>query len=307
MRVFTMSVTSKTASAPLGHDDHAKGMLIAACGVLVLSFDALLIRLADSTAYNVTFWRGALTCLTTALLCIVWRQRWPSGPALWLAGIAIASLYGVNTWLFVFSISHTSTANTVVILASSPLFAALFSRLLLGERVLRRTLVAIGVSVLGVMVVFAGSDSANSQGLGDIAALLLAASMGAMFTLLRRFQGLPRLPIIALAGAIAALISWPLATPLTLEPASYGWLALMGLIQIPLATILIMTAPRYLPSTEVSLFMLLETVLGPVWVWLALGETTSIHTLVGGTAILGAISVNTWLALRGAPGKTHTA
>jgi drug/metabolite transporter (DMT)-like permease len=302
-----MSVTSKTASPGLAHsDNHAKGMLIAACGVLVLSFDALLIRLADSSSYNVTFWRGAFTCLATGLLCLYWRkrQRWPRSPALWLGGIAIASLYGVNTWLFVYSISHTNTANTVVILASAPLFAALFSRLLLGERVLQRTLVAIGVSVLGVLVVFAGSESAAGQWLGDIAALILAASMGMMFTLLRQFGDLPRLPIIALAGAIAALISWPLATPLTLAPASYGWLALMGLIQIPLATILIMTAPRYLPSTEVSLFLLLETVLGPIWVWLILGETTSVHTLVGGTAILGAISINTWLALRRVPGTT---
>jgi drug/metabolite transporter (DMT)-like permease len=284
-------------------------MLIAAVGVLVLSFDALLIRLADSSTYNVTFWRGSLTCLATLLLYLCWRKRqhWPATPALWLAGLAIAFFYGVNTWLFVFSISHTSTANTVVILASSPLFAALFSRLLLGERVLRRTLIAIGVSVAGVLVVFAGSDSANSQWLGDLAALTLAASMGVMFTLLRRFQGLPRLPIIAMAGAIAAIISWPLATPLTLEPSSYGWLALMGLVQIPLATLLIMTAPRYLPSTEVSLFMLLETVLGPIWVWLILGETTSVHTLVGGTAILGAISVNTWLALRRAPGNAAIA
>ncbi|UTW10512.1 DMT family transporter [Marinobacterium rhizophilum] len=305
-----MSVSSTTTGVPPGpYDNHAKGMLIAACGVLVLSFDALLIRLADSSSYNVTFWRGAFTCLATGLLCLYWRkrQRWPTTPALWLGGIAIASLYGVNTWLFVYSISHTNTANTVVILASSPLFAALFSRLLLGERVLQRTLVAIAVSVLGVLVVFAGSESAASQWLGDIAALVLAASMGMMFTLLRRFQALPRLPIIAMAGAIAALISWPLATPLTLAPASYGWLALMGLIQIPLATILIMTAPRYLPSTEVSLFLLLETVLGPIWVWLLLGETTSIHTLVGGTAILGAISVNTWLALRRAPGNAAVA
>ncbi len=296
-----MSSGSKTAGLPPGHeDDHARGMLIAAIGVLVLSFDALLIRLADSSSWNVTFWRGALTCLATLLLCLYRRrqQRWPMTPTLWLAGIAIAFLYGVNTWLFVFSISHTSTANTVVILASSPLFAALFSRLWLREQVVRRTQIAIGVSVIGVLVVFAGSDTTGSQWPGDMAALTLAASMGAMFSLLRRFQGLPRLPLIALSGAIAALVSWPLATPLSLAPESYGWLALMGLIQIPLATLLIMTAPRYLPSTEVSLFMLLETVLGPIWVWLVLGETTSVYTLTGGAAILSAISVNTWLALR---------
>ncbi|MFC6670263.1 DMT family transporter [Marinobacterium aestuariivivens] len=293
---------TETLTMPLSQQssDHARGMLIAATGVLILSFDALLIRLADSSVYNVAFWRGALTCLATLLLtiCLRRRQQWPNSAALWAAGAAAGICYGLNTWLFVFSISHTSAANTVVILASAPLFAALFSRLFLGERVSRRTLVSICVSIGGVLLVFAGSSGEGSSWRGDLAALILAANMGVMFTLLRRFPTVPRLPLIAFSGAFAALISWPMATPLSLEASSYGWLALMGLIQIPLATVLIMTAPRYLPSAEVSLFMLIETVLGPVWVWMALGETTGVHTLLGGTAILGAIATNTWLALR---------
>lgn len=296
-----MLMTQKPAALTGGIDnDHARGMLIAATGVLVLSFDALLIRLADSSAWNVVFWRGWFTCLATLLLslCMCRRQTWPQSPALWAIAIATGVAYGINTCLFVFSISHTSAANTVVILASSPLFAALFSRIFLGERVQRRTLISIIVSIAGVLLVFAGSGGGGGNWQGDLAALTLAVGMGAMFTLLRRLPGLPRLPLIALSGAVAGLISWPLAEPLSLAPASYGWLALMGLVQIPLATLLIWTAPKYLPSAEVSLFMLIETVLGPVWVWMALGETTSAFTLVGGAAILGAIGTNTWIALR---------
>ncbi|NVK43635.1 MAG: DMT family transporter [Oceanospirillaceae bacterium] len=295
-----MLTTQNRMAIGAGFDNpHARGMLIAAGGVLVLSFDALLIRLADSSAWNVLFWRGWFVCLSTMLLgiCLRHRQQWPDSPVLWAIAIATGVAYGINASLFVFSISHTSAANTVVILASSPLFAALFSRIFLGEKVKRRTLVSIIVSIAGVLVVFAGSGGGGGHWQGDLAALVLAIGMGAMFTLLRRLPSLPRLPLIALSGAVAGLISWPLAEPLSLPAESYGWLALMGLVQIPLATMLIWTAPKYLPSAEVSLFMLIETVLGPIWVWLVLGETTSVYTLVGGAAILGAIGGNTWIAL----------
>lgn len=294
-----MPPLSKAAAPAATPDHHAHGMALAATGVLVLSFDALLIRLADSAVFDVAFWRGWLTCLATLLLtfCLRRRQRWPNRTGHWVAGLVAGIIYGCNSWLFVFSVSHTSAANTVVILASSPLFSALFSWLFLKERVSRRTLIAILVSIGGVMLVFAGANRASGQWLGDLSALLLAALMGVTFTLLRRFPGLPRLPLVAVSGAVTGLISWPLAAPLSLSLASYGWLGLMGLVQIPLATLLIMTAPRYLPSAEVSLFMLIETVLGPVWVWLALGEPTSLYTLLGGMAILGAIATNTWITL----------
>lgn len=273
-------------------------MTLAAIGVLILSFDAMLIRLSGVSSWDVVFWRGWLICLVFTALTLIKRHRiqWPENPGHWLIAALIAVLYGINTLLFVFSISNTSTANTVVILASSPLFAAIFSRLILQEPIKRRVLLAIIASFIGVITIFAGSFNSGHWP-GDIAALFLALSMGIVLTLLRHYSGLPLLPVIALSGAIAGTIAIPLASPVSLPANSYLWLAIMGLVQMPLATWLLMLAPRFIPSAEVSLFLLIETILGPVWVWLAVGEETPERTLLGGTIILSAIFANTMASL----------
>lgn len=277
---------------------HRHGMLLAAVGVLSLSFDAVLVRLAGTDGWNVTFWRGWLICLSMAVLTLARRERWrPSSRAEGVAAAAVVALYGMNTALFVLSVSHTKAANTVVILSCAPFFAALFSWLFLRERVRVRTLVAIALCVTGVLVVFSGSLGGGTV-VGDGLALLLAVLMGVSLTVLRRFPGIPRIPLTCGAGAVAGLAASAFAEPLSLQPAAYGWLAIMGLVQMPLASVLIMTATRYLPSPEVSLFLLIETVLGPVWVWLAVGEEPPSLTLVGGALILVTISVHSWLAMR---------
>ncbi|MQM36755.1 hypothetical protein KBTX_00744 [wastewater metagenome] len=116
--------------------------------------------------------------------------------------------------------------------------------------------------------------------------------------MLRRCPAVPRIPLTCGSGVVAGLIAWPFADPLTLSASSYGWLAVMGLAQMPLASVLLMTSTRYLPSPEVSLFLLIETVLAPVWVWGAVGEEPPALTLAGAVLVLGAIAVHSWLSLR---------
>ena len=275
------------------------GITFATLGVLVLSFDALLVRLAAADGADIGFWRGALIMVSAGMICVFRRRhiRWPDTRALWIAAIAASALYGVNSALFVFSINNTHVANTVVILASSPLFAAAISWLLFREQTPKRTLFAILTAILGVVIVFSASLGQAGQ-LGDLLALLLAVCMAAALTLLRRVPQLPRLPLVAGSGVATALMCLPFAEPLSLSSTSYGWLALMGLVQMPLATLLIFSATRHLPSAEVSLFLLIETILGPIWVWWALGEALPGPTILGGALITGAIAVNAVLSLR---------
>ncbi|WP_027852572.1 DMT family transporter [Marinobacterium litorale] len=275
------------------------GITFATLGVLVLSFDALLVRLAAADGADIGFWRGALIMVSAGTICVFRRRhiRWPDTRALWIAAIAASALYGVNSALFVFSINNTHVANTVVILASSPLFAAAISWLLFREQTPKRTLFAILTAILGVVIVFSASLGQAGQ-LGDLLALLLAVCMAAALTLLRRVPQLPRLPLVAGSGVATALMCLPFAEPLSLSGTSYSWLALMGLVQMPLATLLIFSATRHLPSAEVSLFLLIETILGPIWVWWALGEALPGPTILGGALITGAIAVNAVLSLR---------
>ena len=265
----------------------------------MLSFDALLIRLANADPWDVTFWRGLLMALSISVIVLIsGRHRDLSIlRRYWKGVVLIATIYGVNATLFVLSVSHTSVANTVVILSSSSFFAAFFSWLFLRERVRLRTWLAMVVSVAGVITVSVGSFGLDSW-LGDFLALLLALSMGLVLTLMRLYPELPRMPMVGLSGVVIMMLAIPFSNPLELNTGSYLWLAIMGLVQIPLASVMIMSATRYLSSPEVSLFLVIETVFGPFWVWLVLSEKVPPMTLVGGTAILGAIIVHSWLSLR---------
>lgn len=286
--------------------DHRQGITIAGIGVFVLSFDALLVRLAGTDPFNVAFWRGTLVCLS--LLVFMYfsgrMREFRVYRAHGLAALVVTILYGINTALFVFSVSHTKVANTVVILSSSAFFAAFFSWLILREKVPLRTWVAILVALAGVIVVFAGSIGLTDW-VGDLMALILAVLMGLTLTLLRRLPDMPKMPVVAMSGVVTALAALGFAEPLSLSQASYGWLAVMGLVQMPVASVMLMMATKFLPSPEVSLFLLIETVLGPIWVWLVLNENVPPLTLIGGTAILGAVFVHSWLALTRPKGRVE--
>ena len=90
----------------------------------------------------------------------------------------------------------------------------------------------------------------------------------------------------------------PLAAPLSITMADFGYLAVMGLLVLPLGSALIFIGPQYVPAPEVGLLLLLETVLGPLWVWLALAEAPGPRSLVGGAIVVGALLVNTLWAMR---------
>ncbi|MFC0337392.1 EamA-like transporter family protein [Kushneria avicenniae] len=280
---------------------HSRGLTLATLGIVVLSFDSLLVRLAATDGWNIAFWRGALMALIMgALYCQ--PRRLATLNAQRGASLISAGLLAAISLLFVMAVMHTRVANVVVILSTAPLFAAIFTRLFLQERVATRTWVAIGLAMLGLVIVFAGSLTGEGL-LGDLYALGAAMAVGANLTLLRRYPVLDRLPLIAGGGVITAVIAWPMATPLALEPRSYLVLALMGLVQMPLATALINNATRYLPSAEVALFYLVEAILGTLWVWWLLGENPPEATLYGGLLTLVTLLVNGWLGLRRARGR----
>ncbi len=277
---------------------HLLGSGITAAGVFVLSFEALLVRIADTSGWNAAFWRGSLM-MVMMLFVVLWRHG-PSGfrvfrrqPAAWVCG----GLYGLSGFCFVSSLAHTAVANTVVLASSAPLFAALLTRVWLREAVAARTWLAIAVAFCGVAVVFAGSMSTGGW-VGDVFALGAAFSLGSNFSVMRRHPGLPRFPLVFLGGAVTALLALPLADPLSLSPQGYLALALLGMVVIPIAYVGMAEGTRYLSSPEVSLFLLVEAALAPVWVWWVMGELPPRLTVLGGGLILGVLVLHAVLTLR---------
>ena len=279
--------------------DSARGLLLVTSGIVLLSFDGLLVRLVNADGWSIVFWRGLLMFIALGAFSLSARSRASLG-AKPLPSAVSAVLLALISIFFVLGVIHTTVANVVVILSTAPLFAALFTRFFLREAVALRTWLAIGVATLGIVLVFAGSFS-TSDLLGNGYALLSSLALGANLTLLRRHASLARMPLIALGGLVAALIALPKAQPFGLDQASYLALGMMGLLQMPLATLLINSATRYLPSAEVALFYLLESVLGTLWVWYFLSEVPAQATLYGGALVIATLVVHAGFTLRARP------
>ncbi len=281
--------------------NHVKGLTLGIVGVLVLSPDTLIIRLVDTEAWTFITWRGGLMFI--GMMVILMFRFGAAAPARifavgWL-GLLIAALFALNNVFFQLSVQSTSVANTLVILATSPLFAALFSVAFLRERVPLRTWVAVLVSALGVAMVFVGEFETGSL-FGTTAALIGAVGLGVHFVLVRLADPVDMSPAIGIAGLFIMAIGLTMASDVYLSPQQFGYLALLGLVLLPLSFVFLTRAPSYIPAPEVSLIILLETILGPLWVWLAIKEEPPLETIAGGTLIVLVLAVHSILSLRGA-------
>lgn len=284
--------------------NHAKGLLITASGVLIISPDGLLTRLIETDHWTMIFWRSLLLSFGMWLVVSlrnpnrVWQQyKTVRGP-----GLLMVFAFSLGTISFVFSITHTSVANTLIILSSTPLFAALISRVILHEKIQPRTMVAILLVAVGIAVIASGSvsNAAGAQNglIGDLVAIVGSFSLACGFTFVRRFPHISSSSAISCSGIVTALLILPLASPLAISQADMGYLMIMGLYVVPIGTALMFIGPRYIPAAEVGLLVLLESILGPIWVWLVLAEQPGINTLAGGAIVLSTLAINTVWSLR---------
>ena len=279
---------------------HAKGLIITAAGVLIISPDGLLTRLIQTDHWTMIFWRALLLSfgmwLAVSLINPnrVWqRYRTVRGPG-WL----MVAAYSLGTISFVYAITHTSVANTLVILSSTPLFAALVSRVVLKETIGLRTMTAIGLVAVGITVIASGSIGVGGALAGDLAAVLGSFFLACGLTFVRRFPQISSLSAISCSGLMTALLVLPLASPLAMTQSDFGYLLIMGLYVVPIGTALMYLGPRYIPSAEVGLLLLLESILGPLWVWLVFAEQPGDRTLLGGAIVILTLVINTTWALR---------
>jgi drug/metabolite transporter (DMT)-like permease len=280
---------------------HLQGSLWAIGGVLLISPDALILRLAAADAWTLSFWRNLLTLVAygillallprTATLAVLMRLDKPA--------LAIALLYAASSVFFVLSISLTAVANTLVIVSAGPIFAALFSVLFAREAIALRTWVASLLVCGGIALVFAGEFHGHAL-VGNLCALGASGALAATFVLMRHTGEGRMLPLL-LYGSLAATVAvLPFAAPASIDRFGMSILALHSLTLMPASMLLLMGATRLIPAPEVNLVLLLETLLGPLWVWWVIGEEPAITTLLGGAVLVGTLSVHSLIGLRAA-------
>ncbi len=278
---------------------HLKGLLLTFVAVLILSPDALLVRLIHCDVWTLLFWRCLLTSIMQALFLAIFyrRQFLQSFRNIGRTGLLSATVVAVGALFFVNSLKQTAAANTLIILAAAPLFSSLLSWFFLREKIARRTWLAIFICFGGILLIFSGSLSSGLL-LGDLLALGATLMWASNIVTLRSGRAINMVPANLLGNLLvvpAALLAG--AQPLALSGSDMLFLILLGGIVLPVSFTMITMSPRYLPAPEVSLILLIETIVGPVWVWLVLGEVPLTTTLLAGLLIVGTLAAHTLASL----------
>lgn len=285
----------RAAGATTEFRQRRRGLLIVGLGVLVLSVEGLVIRFLSVDQWTILQWRGILMFVVLGSSLTV-GSRGDSRPRMLkigASGLLAAVLFGLDNVLFVVSLMRTDVANTLLMISSAPAFAAVFSMVFLRERVPRKTMVMITVAMVAVALILTGGmgDSALA---GNLAGLGAGMCLAGTFVVLRGGRSRNMLGSMAWGALLAAIAATPFAQPLSPQGKDLALLLLLGAVVSPSAFGLLGTGPRYLPAPEVSMVILAEAVLGPVWVWLAMGEVPVPRVIVGGTLLLGSLAVYYW-------------
>jgi drug/metabolite transporter (DMT)-like permease len=207
------------------------------------------------------------------------------------AGIAVALCVAIASASFIGALNHASVARVLFILAVAPVLAALLAWATLGESISRRTALAMVLALSGVAVMLGSPGEASLA--GDGLAFVTALAFSVMIVITRWKHEVSMAPATCLSQVILVAAFLPFASPGEISGDDLMWLAALGIGQIGLGFALLTVGARLIPAAQVGLITLLEIVLGPVWVWLALDERPGALTLVGGAIVIAAIVLQT--------------
>ena len=275
-----------------------RGALLVACAAVCWSSGGLIARLVTTSPWTTSLWRSFFASLF--LVLVLWIVRGRSIVAQWRDGgrpvVAVAVCMALASTCFIFSLAHTSVANTLILISTGPYVAGLLGWLLLGERVAPRTWLMMGVTLAGALIMVSDSYSRGAI-VGDLLAIVMAGSFATATVLVRRHPEIQMAPASALATSLTALVALPFAEPLRTGPRDLALLALFGVGNYGTGFLLFMAGARWIPAAQSALIGMLETVLGPLWVWLVVNERPGLATLTGGALILAALLANTLIEL----------
>lgn len=279
--------------------DQVKGLLITFLGVLFVVPDSLFVRLIDADALTIAFWRLLLAGGISALWILATKGTKPFRAVLATGRYGLIYMLGVggSGVLFVVAVSLTSIANVVFIIASLPVFAAVFSRIFLSEPFSQRTLLTIAAVVPGLAIIAYGSgETENASLAGDLLALSVSALFAAGLTAARHARATSMVPGVAMGYVIAALVIAPFSAPLSM-PLGQTPLVLGHAAVILVSSVMLAIGPRYITSAEVGLLVLLESVLAPLLAWAVIAEYPGAYTLIGGAIVIGTLFVSNMMLL----------
>jgi drug/metabolite transporter (DMT)-like permease len=275
------------------------GLLLALAAPLSWSIGGVIIRSVEADPWDIVFWRAAghVLCFPVALWWLWGRSALMDLRAVGKPALAVAFFMSCTLIFHVLAITRTTVANVLILQSMSPLLVAVLAWIFLDERLRTSGWLVLAVAFAGLALVVSGSLGGGDLN-GNLFALAVAVCSAAHVTLVRRHRARNLAAVTLPAAIIASAVALPFAQPLTVSLTDVGLLILLGGVQMSLGLTCFVLALRHLPAAEVALIALLEPILGPIWVWLVIGEQPAGTTILGGVIVLGALVAHVLLATR---------
>ena len=279
--------------------DKQKGILLAFIGVLCITPDSLSVRLVNVNSWDLVVYRGLIpfVCLLFLLLAVYRKNFIQICLAVGFAGILNAVLVALGNITFIASLENTNVANTLIMISLAPFMAAIMSSIFLKEHPNSRTWITMSLCFCFVFFIFYDSYETDKL-VGDLFGIMTAILIGASAVVIRYGKVVNFLPSLLLAKFFTMLFAIFFVNSLVLAQSDILLVIIMGVFFVFLPISLLTLAPRYIAAHEVELFFVLETALGPIWVWFFIHEQPSFKTIIGGIAIVLIIFVYTLMELK---------
>ena len=279
--------------------DQKKGSLMAFVAVMFITPDSLFIRLSNVETWSLVFYRGIIPFVLVFIgMLLIYRLKFfnllrSNG----YYGFAYVLTFSVTNIAFVVSIQNTNVANTLIMIATAPMLSAILGSFFLKENPDKKTWVAIFITFFAALYIFYDSIKLGNF-FGDILGFVAAMGLAVGAVIIRSAKKLNLVPSAVVGKLIIALFAMLFVKDYSLNNNDIYIVPLMCVMCVAIPFVLVTIAPRFITAAEVNLFFLLETIIGPIWVWLIIKEQPTPETIVGGAIIVLTIATHSFLKLK---------
>ena len=279
--------------------DQQKGSLLAFVAVMFITPDSLFIRLSSIDTWSLVFYRGIIPFFTVLIGMLIiyklnfFKMLYTSG----YHGLIYVITFSITNITFVVSIQNTNVANTLVMIAMAPMISAILGAIFLKENPDKKTWIAIAITFIAAVYIFFDSIQLGNI-YGDILGLITAVGLAVGAVTIRSAKKKNLVPAAVVGKLFVAIFAMFFIDSYVLANQDLYIVPLMCIMCVAIPFVMVTIAPRFIPAEEVNLFFLLETIIGPFWVWMVIKEQPSIETIQGGLVIILTIGIHSFLKLK---------
>jgi drug/metabolite transporter (DMT)-like permease len=276
-----------------------KGSLLAFIAVMLITPDSIFIRLSNIETWGMLFYRGAIPFVVVLIGLIFFYKNNLLKALIGIGypGIFYVISFSICNITFIISIQNTNVANTLVMIAMAPMLSAILGSIFLKEIPDRKTWIAIIVTLIAVTYIFHDSIEMGNF-YGDLFGIITAFGLACNAVIARFAKNRDLVPSAVIGKLCVAIFAFFFVDTFSLTGTDLIYVPLMCVMCVAIPFVLVTIAPRFIPAEEVNLFFLLETIIGPFWVWLIINEQPSIETIQGGTIIILTIAIHSFFKLK---------